>query len=821
MNSIFKVIVSSYLSNRFRSCLVVLALIAATAGLSSVLILNETAKQSYRVASKPLVSNVSYRVTPKPGTSLTKEHYVALRKAGVVNIVPVAVKRFWHTDEQSRKVLFTLFGVDSFALLNQGFEQQDSLVNSTSQVFSQLWSPQGVVLIHQRFAQEQGLSEKQQLTTENGQTLPPLALIKSEQMGRELITDIAIFQQLFNTEKLSELWLTGVLSDQDITKIQNLLPNHLNLQKTFDQGDAKQLEGSFHLNILAMALLMFAVCMFVVMNAFNLLFARRLDNFKVLRQLGVHRSALLRASLIELLVLCLITAPIGFLIGQFGAQLLAPEVSRTLQGLYGAQINFIDAPITRILAYCFIASLIGAGMAAFLPLWTLNNKLSRKQTIVFDSKHNKTLAWFTGAVLTTALSFVVYEYFSGLRSSFVVIGALLLAGCMMMIAVLPNIMSGALSLIPQRYYMLRYATSNSLVISDRSKIAFCAFFIAVATNVGMNLMVDSFRQATDHWLKQRLNADAYVMTQAPDQFLRLLSQIPSQGILIPRREIQASLFDKQKVTVRFRPQGQRFEQGIVLDEKFPDAWKRFNQGESIFVNQQLYLSQRLSLGQTLTINLADLGQRQFTLAGVFIDYGNPDFQAMLPASLWPEGRNSASVYALFDWQVDSLDRLEKLFEENNTQISLLRTAELKNLSMSTFDRTFIITDSLNIVTLLVAAFSLASSMLILNLDERPKHALMRSMGFAKQRLFLSSLGQYSMLALLVCLMAIPAGMGLSWLLINLVNVQAFFWRYPLVIDWSVIYVVITTSLFLVVAVLLLPIFKDHSRKLTEDLKWLN
>lgn len=70
-------------------------------------------------------------------------------------------------------------------------------------------------------------------------------------------------------------------------------------------------------------------------------------------------------------------------------------------------------------------------------------------------------------------------------------------------------------------------------------------------------------------------------------------------------------------------------------------------------------------------------------------------------------------------------------------------------------------------------------------------------------------------------MAIPFGIILSWLLINFINIQAFGWSYPLLLDSISIVKLTSASLALLIAAMLLPAYLRTKRPLLEDLKWLS
>jgi putative ABC transport system permease protein len=152
---------------------------------------------------------------------------------------------------------------------------------------------------------------------------------------------------------------------------------------------------------------------------------------------------------------------------------------------------------------------------------------------------------------------------------------------------------------------------------------------------------------------------------------------------------------------------------------------------------------------------------------------------------------------------------------------MLNVDDLLAVSMQTFDRTFLITDGLNIVTLLVAALSLATSVLMIDSDNRPQRALLRSMGVGNIQIAGLSVIQYGLLSILTCLVALPFGIGLTWLLINLINVQAFSWSYPMLIEPYKLLSSAIASVVLIVIVVALPLYILSRRKLIEDIKCLS
>jgi putative ABC transport system permease protein len=138
-----------------------------------------------------------------------------------------------------------------------------------------------------------------------------------------------------------------------------------------------------------------------------------------------------------------------------------------------------------------------------------------------------------------------------------------------------------------------------------------------------------------------------------------------------------------------------------------------------------------------------------------------------------------------------------------------------------FDRTFLITDSLNLVTLLVAALSLACTIVILMQQSRPQTMLLRTLGISAWQGRGMLLLQYMFLCLVALIAATPFGILLSYVLIEQINYHAFNWSYPLIVDWTNILELYLLSLLIVLTTISLPIIYSTKQSIAEELKWLD
>jgi putative ABC transport system permease protein len=114
-------------------------------------------------------------------------------------------------------------------------------------------------------------------------------------------------------------------------------------------------------------------------------------------------------------------------------------------------------------------------------------------------------------------------------------------------------------------------------------------------------------------------------------------------------------------------------------------------------------------------------------------------------------------------------------------------AAAKRLSMSIFERTFAVTGALNLLTLGVAALALLASLVTLSGMRLPQLAPVWAMGLTRRRLAALELLRTLVLAALTALVALPVGLGLAWVLLAVINVDAFGWRLPMHVfpaDWA-------------------------------------
>lgn len=610
------------------------------------------------------------------------------------------------------------------------------------------------------------------------------------------ITDIFVAQRLLGAQgSLNRLIMA---TDQPVgrTPLAQIAPE---LTRRAAQGgsDVARLTDSFHLNLTAFGLLSFAVGIFIVHGAIGLAFEQRRAMVRTLRALGMplHRLILLMAS--ELLVMALIGGTVGVCLGYLVAATLLPDVAATLQGLYGAQVSgtlqLRPAWWVSGLAISVLGTVVAATGAlisvARMPLlasarpqaWaTSRGPLRRIQ-----------MAVSIGLLITACLLALVGE---GLVMGFGLLACLLIGAAL----ALPLLLDAALGAASA---LARGVTAQWFWADTRQQLpglslALMALLLAMAANLGVSTMVSSFRLTFTGFLDQRLASELYISAQSAEQARALEAfTTPRTSEVLPLLSVDTELagLPAQLYGARI---GATYRENWGLLDAAPQVWDSVAAGEALLVNEQLARRAGIWVGDDLAV-APDL---VLPIAGVFGDYGNPIGQAIIAEPLF--ARLHPDVRALrFGLRTDDTTALRTaLTEEFGLPSSAITDqAQIKAFSLAVFERTFTVTAALNILTLSVAGFAIFMSLLTLAGMRLPQLAPAWALGLTRRHLGQLELVRAVVLAVLTAACALPLGLALAWVLLAVVNVEAFGWRLPMYVfprDYAVL------GLFALVAAIL-------------------
>jgi putative ABC transport system permease protein len=371
----------------------------------------------------------------------------------------------------------------------------------------------------------------------------------------------------------------------------------------------------------------------------------------------------------------------------------------------------------------------------------------------------------------------------GLLAGFALLGALLLGAAL----ALPVVLAFALGLFARgaRGPFAEWLFADSRQQLPALSLALMALLLALAANVGVSTMVGSFRTTFTGWLDQRLAAELYVSTADEAEGLRLQRFLDDRAdAVLPIVSAETRLFDLPAEIFGIVDHA-TYREAWPLLTSAPGAWDAVFAGEAVLVNEQLARRQGLSAGDTVPLAPG----LNLHVAGVYSDYGNPSGQAIVGMDLFrttfPEAR--ADDFAIRVAPEDAPALATALREEFGLPDTAVRNqAQIKRFSLEVFENTFRVTGALNVLTLGVAALALLTSLLTLSSLRLPQVAPVWALGVARGRLARAEVWRLLLLSALTFLLALPVGLVLAWVLLAVVNVEAFGWRLPMQVfpaDW--------------------------------------
>ncbi len=746
----------------------------ATALWSGVQALNAEAGRSYDEAAAALGADRVDRLEPVAEGRLDRALYVALRRAGW-DVSPVIEGRVTVGGRSLR-----LVGVEPLTLPGGAIgaalaEDGPGLGAFTAPPWAMLAAPETLDRL--------GISPGERGRTDDGRALPePVAAAR-------LAPDILVIDIGAAAELLGPA-LTALLVDPDApepeTDWREIAGGALLLEPAGGESDIDRLTRSFHLNLAAFGFLAFCVGLFITHAAVGLAFEQRLGLMRTMRACGVSARELTAGLLIELLVAVLLAGAVGLALGYLLAGLLMPGVAATLAGLYGAPVSgglrfepsWWAAGFAMTLAGAFVAAGHTLARAFSMPV------LASARRQAWRRGQMRALGIQAGIALAAlAVAGGVAALGQGLVAGFVVMGGLLLGATLLLPGLLAALLAGAQRLV--RGPLATWAVADARQQISGLSLALMALLLALATNIGVGTMVESFRTSFVDWLDKRLLAEVYVDPAAEEAaavgaFLEGREGVAE--ILVTRRVEIALPGAEQRLDLVGRPADSAYRGGWPFLEETDDAWDRIGAGEGAMASEQLARRLGLALGDRVTLP-APSGDWEVEVVAIYADYGNP--QGEIGVGLraledrWPGTRFDGYGVVL-----DDPARIDPLMADLAARFDLgpdrlIDNAGVKAFSLRVFERTFAVTAMLNVLTLAVAGVALFASLLTLSDLRLSALAPLWAVGVTRRRLAWMELAKTVALALATALAAIPFGLLLAWLLLAVINVEAFGWRLPL------------------------------------------
>jgi putative ABC transport system permease protein len=576
-----------------------------------------------------------------------------------------------------------------------------------------------------------------------------------------LVTDIATAQEILGmTGRLSHIDLILPGQGPELARIQALLPENTAINSTGAQSRAiQQMTRAFQINLVALSLLALLVGAFLIYNTMGFVVVQRRSLIGVLRAIGVSRSQVFLMILVEALVLGTLGTAMGIGLGIGLGEVLTGVVTRTINDLYFVTTvrEAVVAPFTlaKGVMLGMTASLLAA-LAPALEAAGIPPRLAMVRSHL-ESRLNR--------LLTPSLVVVFIQGLARLASRQIGIFG-------------------------------RLALGSITASLSRTAVAIAALMVAIATVVGIGLMIGSFRLAVSDWLGNILRADLYVSSPArssgaPTNLIdrdlaRRLSE--ASGVAAVSHVLRLELTTAEEITelVAYQMAPRSYGGFRFLEGDPARLWHHFEEAEMVIVSEPYAYHHGLHAGDAVTLR-TDRGTRTFTIAGVYVDYSSDRGVVAMSRRTFDRywnvpGLSSIGVYARPGVDDDSLRATIQGLLDPRQALVIHSTRRIREESMKVFDRTFAITRVLQLLAGVIAFAGVLSALLALQLERTRELGILRATGVTPGQLGGLVIAETGLMGLVAGLIALPTGVTIAALLVFVLNRRSFGWSMDLRID---------------------------------------
>ncbi|MDB5868220.1 MAG: hypothetical protein JWP96_552 [Polaromonas sp.] len=585
-------------------------------------------------------------------------------------------------------------------------------------------------------------------------------------------------------------------------------------------GDAAErvsnLSRAYRVNLTVLALVALFTGAFLVFSVLSLSVAKRAQQFALLGVLGLTGRERLQLVLVESLALGLVGSLAGIALGTALAALALRLLGGDLGGGYFAGV----APALQwssgaALSYGALG-VLAAGVGGWWPARAAQ-KLPPAQTLkgLGLAPGSGSGHWMSLFLIAAGALLALLPPLFGIPLAAYLSVALLLVGGITALPWLIALLYDRLNPWAARRLLPLLAVERARRVRESAAVAVSGVVASLSLAVALTVMVASFRGSVTQWLDVLLPADLYVRTtlstSASDaayfspEFVATLARLPGVERVGALRSTPLMLdASKPAVTLISRPLDEPASAlplvgpalavpagqiGIYVSEAMVDLYGA--RPGTVFAPLSQAFSALAQAGQAPAAT-DSIATQKFYVAGVWRDYARQfgaivlaqrDFERLSgdrrvnDVALWlngavPDARVQQAIRGLADRESGGGALLE-----------MASVSDIRATSLRIFDRSFAVTYWLQGVAIAIGLFGVAASFSAQVLARRKEFGLLAHLGLTRRQILAVVAGEGAAWTLIGAVAGLALGLGVSTVLVFVVNPQSFHWTMDLRVPW--------------------------------------
>lgn len=588
-----------------------------------------------------------------------------------------------------------------------------------------------------------------------------------------------------------------------------------------DEGTQRVSTASraYRVNLTVLALVALFVGAFLVFSVQALSVSQRTPSLALLGVMGLSARQRLNLILAESMLLGLVGSALGLLLGTGAAWMALRWLAGDLGGGYfpgivpSLQFSSSSAAIFGLLGV--VAALLG-GWAPALQARAMAPAQALKG---LGGAATRAMPDWLGPLLVLiggALAFAPPWQELPL-AAYAAVALLLLGG----IACVPSVVGFfLLYLKPQDHALAVLAVGRARHERQAATVAVAGVVASLSLAVALTVMVSSFRSGVAQWLEQVLPADLYARTATstaasdgaflPPTFIEAAAALPGVARVDGAR-VRSMVLDPQRPSVSLvaRPLSPSALQGRSPAQVLPmvgpvlpstrltqAAAPGTDQGKqpvAAYVTEAMEMLYGASPGTVLELPLPSSAGGEAVMRvmvmGVWRDYARQFGAVAVDLEDYRRHTGDQRINDLaFQLEAGTnATAVQQALRNLAPESSLIEFAvpsQIRDISMRIFDRSFAVTYYLQALAIGIGLFGIAASFSAQVLARRKEFGLLRHLGLTRRQILAVVAGEGAVWTAGGALAGLALGLGVSAVLVHVVNPQSFHWTMDLIVPWD-------------------------------------
>ncbi len=802
---LFKSGIRYLMKNPWQSILSVIGIALGVAVVVAIDLANESSSKAFELSMESISGKATHNISGSTGVQdtvfrLIRKDFNVAKSAPVIEKLAVSATK--------PQITFTLLGIDPFSENNfRPYLSNSKVIGIDLEKFI---TTKNAGLITEKTAQKLNLAIGDTLKLRIDGDLRSvyiLGLINSNDENSNRALENIVVCDIGNAQNICKMYdrishIDLIVSDKIADDIESKLPTGLKINKTETRTKtAEQITEAFKTNLLAMSLLALIVGMFLIFNTMTFAVVQRRRYIGLIRAIGVTRFEIFSQIIGESLVIGFIGTIAGLILGYYLGMGLINLVTKTINDMYFV-LSVQNVEISTLsLVKGFVLGMVATVLSALKPALEATKA---PPTVALNRSYLETglinaipkfivygiISLIVGTIILLIPTKSIYVSYLGIVP--IIVGFTLFTPLIILISVklLTPIMSKIFGTTG------KMATRGVSSHISRTTIAIAALSISVASAVGVGTMVQSFRTTVIDWLQYRLRADIYVSVPTniarwndgvfEPELSEKVRNFPETDKMNLYREFQINYKGEIIHLLAAKVQGFSYE---TFTEKYlseKEIWYKFYNEDVVLVSESYSYKTGKKVNDQMEIP-TDYGIRKFTIIGIYRDYSSDIGLVMLSTDTYHRHFNDRmlsgfGVFAKKGVNIDSLIKKINSLAKPGQTLVVRSNKQLLDSSVEVFDRTFIITNVLQLLAIGISFIGILSSLMALQLERSRELGVLRANGLTPSQLWRLVTMQTGLMGLIAGIMSVPLGNILAYILIFVINRRSFGWS----IDFHII-----------------------------------